>query len=612
MKWNFVVALLAGFCFVNSTSARADDLLWSLSVTSGDWNNSSNWENGSGGINHVPTGMDHALLYTDNVDRTVNYSSSTAGPAFDLLGIGGNLYGGAGMFTLRITGGTLQTTGYQDTIGGDARGAIVQTGGTYITAGPNGDGTLGSLIIGSAPSGTGSYSLSGTGSLSVARFEAVGVDGRGTFTQSAGTHSVGTNLYLGMHATGNGSYTLSNTGNLFVNGREEIGSYGTGVFNQSGGTNTIGGELYIARNPGSTGIYNLSGGTLNANGGIINNGTFSQTNGQNLPSSRGFSTGLSNIGTFNLASGSLTLSPSNNVTTGGLSNSGSFNLTSGSLILGNNANVINTNTFNITGQGNSGGVLGSGGWGNLYSSIQNNTIQTPIQQLAYSTPGTPVTGTITNSGNYNVTNTLVSYSASQVPTAGGQQVSLDYELASRFINSGGYRSDPSTSIFSNLINTSTGYLQGDIGDEFLVLEDFENMSNQSGLWNTDNALLGFVGATDTKHDYILSGQSPSFEWGSLYLALDNLLVIQSIPSTGLYFERIILEDVAQLAQITSNIDIYCTSIVDLKGVMLDISGYDIQGEGRLIQGNPVPEPNTMLLFGTGLAGLAAVGRRKRS
>ena len=201
MKWNFIVALLAGACFVISPSVQADDLNWSLGVTSGDWNNASNWVNFSSGSNRVPTGVDHALLYTDNFDRIVNYSSSTAGPSFELLGIGGNLHGGSGLFTLNITGGTLQTTGSQDTIGGDARGAIVQTGGTYVTAGlygANGQWPRGTLIIGSAASGTGTYSLSGTGNLSVAGFEAIGVDGRGTFTQSAGTHSVGTNFYLGM------------------------------------------------------------------------------------------------------------------------------------------------------------------------------------------------------------------------------------------------------------------------------------------------------------------------------------------------------------------------------------------------------------------------------
>jgi hypothetical protein len=329
-----IIFLLAGFSLFTSMPVQADDILWDTGVSNGNWSNASNWINVSGGANRVPTGNDHALLYTDNTNITVIYNSTNS--SFEMLGLGAP--GNTGTMTLNLTGGTLQTTGDQDTVGGNGRGTIIQTGGSYITAGPNGDYTKGSLILGSEATGIGVYNLSGTGSLSVAKFEAIGANGTGTFTQSAGTNSVGTNLYIGYLSPnttpnpgtgiGNGTYNLSNTGSLIVNGWERVGNWGTGVFNQSGGTHNIGFDLVISRHPeaGSSGIYNL-------NGGILNVSTIANPD----PTYQG----LTNNGTLNYSGGQL------NVLQGSLTNNGNFNL-SGSGTRTVNGNVVNNGTIKVT------------------------------------------------------------------------------------------------------------------------------------------------------------------------------------------------------------------------------------------------------------------------
>src|SRR5208337_927601 len=99
-----------------------------------------------------------------------------------------------------------------------------------------GSNTVGNNLFVSTQGGTGSYTLSDSGSgslLSVAGNEYIGYSGTGTFTQTGGSNTVGSNLFVGTQG-GTGSYSLS------------------------GGTHTVSGDLYLGNNAGASGSYNLS------------------------------------------------------------------------------------------------------------------------------------------------------------------------------------------------------------------------------------------------------------------------------------------------------------------------------------------------------------------
>ena len=141
--------------------------------------------------------------------------------------------------------------------------------------------------------------------------------GTGTFTQSGGTNSIGSSLYLGANAgssgdlqpqrqraalgirrvrglcpargpsrspagptrsaslyLGNnagssGTYNLSGSGQLAAACEYVGSSSGTGSFNQSGGSNSV-----ALLSIGSSGTYLLAGGTLQVNGGFASQGIF--------------------------------------------------------------------------------------------------------------------------------------------------------------------------------------------------------------------------------------------------------------------------------------------------------------------------------------------------
>ena len=102
--------------------------------------------------------------------------------------------------------------------------------------------------------------------------------GLGSLTQSNGTNTIYTALYLGYNSGGDGTYSLSGAGQLTAPA-EYIGydSAPPALMQQTGGTNTTS-LLSI----GSGGQYQLDGGTLQVNGGLLNQGVF---DGGNKPGS---------------------------------------------------------------------------------------------------------------------------------------------------------------------------------------------------------------------------------------------------------------------------------------------------------------------------------------
>jgi hypothetical protein len=264
----------------------------------------------------------------------------------------GEFSGLTGTYSLSGTGSLTAT---QEFIGYGGTGGFVQSGGTNSI---NDGGISLGLCLGDFIGSVGTYSLSGTGSLSVTGFEYVGFGGSGSFVQTGGTNTTngGYSLYLGYNSGVNGTYNLSGTGSLSVTGSEYIGYSGTGGFVQTGGTNNAS-NLTIGNSPTSFGKYTLSGGTLDvANALTITgaNSAFIATGGTAIVDS--VTTGGSvSIGVTANSSGNLTVN-------------GTYTQTAGSTIVtgtlaASDGIFVNGGTFQIGANGVGGSVSGA---------IQNN------------------------------------------------------------------------------------------------------------------------------------------------------------------------------------------------------------------------------------------------
>lgn len=286
----------------------------------------------------------------------------------------GGTSGSSGIYNLN--GGTLtefgEYIGYHNASTDTA--SFVQTGGTNSLSAA----FLPNLYIGYATNSSGSYNLSGSGTLICTAGDGilfVGYSGSGTFTQTGGVMTA-SNIILGENGGSSGTYNLS--AGAVASGAETFGdvdSTGNALFAQTGGTNTLSasGFLVIANEPGTSGTYTLSGsGTLvlgpgsQADVGINGTGTFTQSGGTVSGSGALLAVGYfpGGTGKYNLNGGTLTASTeqigeNNNPTDTALfAQTGGINsiVPSGSLTIGDLAQ--SSGTYTLSGSGTL--ALGSG------------------------------------------------------------------------------------------------------------------------------------------------------------------------------------------------------------------------------------------------------------
>lgn len=354
-----VLSALGGGMLSGPLSAQAAVIVWNC--TDDFWHTAGCWED----TGTVPAPTDEIFVSPVNAANTfLRFDGITGAQSVQSLNIDS---GGPETIDLVQTGGSLTVTSYA-ILGGYGFGTFTHSGGTHA---------VNELYIGHFNGGSGTYNLSGSGSLTAAT-ENVGVDGTGSFFQSGGTHAVNT-LLLGNNIGGSGNYYLIG-GNLTA-GSEIIGLSGTGFFNQDSGANTVTSSLTLGSGSTGNGSYDLNSGSLTATAvtlGYFGTGTFTQYGGTLAVVGLSLGDQSSGNGTYRLVSGNLTASYEYI----GLSGTGTFlhiggtNTVNNSLYLGYDSNGSINGTYSLSGGNLTAGseYIGHSGSGSFTQSGGTHTV----------------------------------------------------------------------------------------------------------------------------------------------------------------------------------------------------------------------------------------------
>jgi len=216
--------------------------------------------------------------------------------------------GSTGNGYYELNGGMLSVGG-AERIGVDGTGSFKQTGGTHKIGID--------LVLANNTGSTGNYNLQGgelkvgfdLAGNPTDGYTFVGMNGLGTFNQYGGTHTISGGLTLGQENGSEGFYFLNtgtsgepNNGSLSVGDHEHIGLAGKGTFTQGAGTHTIGGDLVLGNDKTGEGTFNLSGGTVSVASSVYVGwdglGLFNQSGGDVTTRELFLGSGTSGNGTY--------------------------------------------------------------------------------------------------------------------------------------------------------------------------------------------------------------------------------------------------------------------------------------------------------------------------